>query len=606
MNTIRQQTMIDKKSHTARNNNRPTISACMIVKNEEKFLTQCLTSIKGAVDEIIIVDTGSTDRTVDIAHSFGANVYHHPWNNSFSEARNHSLKYASGDWILQIDADETLEQADIPLLYKFINNDSYNVLFVAIYNELPGGSAKHYFQRIFRRGKAHFEGIVHNQLLFEGKALQSEIRFYHYGYNLSDHEMQKKYKRTGDLLRQQLAENPDNLFVMANLVRNYRNEYDFDKVIDLAENGLKISATQTDLVSKNQRQRLSIDLAHAFLNKNLVEKAELVCKKALIENSDSFDILLVLGEVLMKKGVYNDALPCFKKYLILKEKENKEPAFFLLSSDFYHYEPTVYNHIGECYKHLGQIREAVVAYKNAIKLNNKSPLYYSNLIDLYISQNRLSDAKDLAFAAKKSGIANHLIYLLLGKIYTIEGKINDAIVACKQSISMDNSNIPAHVCLINLLIQINHLDEAGELLKNMLSLYPDEFTFLCLLERIKYKEGKRESPVLFVRNILQSNPPDQNIYLQLGDLCMEMKEYAIAIEVFERYLTTTSKANATVIANIAVCYAKQGKLEPALFGFQAALKLDPNCSCALQNLAALKTTYQGCVTNHVRKAALNS
>ncbi|KAB2836597.1 MAG: glycosyltransferase [Candidatus Brocadia sp.] len=581
--------MMDKERQAALNNNRPTLSACMIVKNEEKFLSQCLTSIKGAVDEIIIVDTGSTDKTVEIAHSFGANIYRHPWNNSFSEARNHSLKYAKGDWILQIDADEILEQADIPLLHKFINNASYNVIFVAIYNELPGGCAKHYFQRIFRRGKAHFEGIVHNQLIFEGKALQAEIRFYHYGYNLSEQDMQKKYKRSGDLLRQQLAENPDNLFVMANLVRNYRNEYDFDKVIALAENGLKISTSQTDLVSKNQRQRLSIDLAHALLNKNLIDKAELVCKKALTENSDSFDILLVLGEVFMKKGVYNDALPCFKKYLILKERENKEPTFFLLSSDFYQYEHTVYNHIGECYKHLGQIHAAIVAYKKAIKLNNKNPLYYSNLIDLYLSQDRLSDAKDLAFATTKSGIANHLIYLLLGKIYAIEGKINDAIDACKQSIRIDSSNIPAHVYLINLLIEVHHLDEASETLKSMLSLYPEEFIFLCLLERIKYRKGNRESPLCFVRNILQSDPPDHHIYLQLGDLCMEMEQYTTAIGVLEKYLKKTSNADAKVIANIAVCYAKQGKLNPALFGFQAALKLDPNCRCALQNLATLQT-----------------
>jgi len=189
--------MIDKERRAALNNNRPTLSACMIVKNEEKFLSQCLTSMKGAVDEIIVVDTGSTDTTVEIARSFGANVYHHPWNNSFSEARNHSLKYARGDWILQIDADETLEQSDIPLLHKLINDNSYNVIFVAIYNELPGGCAKHYFQRIFRRGKAYFEGIVHNQLIFEGKVLQSEIRFYHYGYNLSGQEMQKSIKGQG-------------------------------------------------------------------------------------------------------------------------------------------------------------------------------------------------------------------------------------------------------------------------------------------------------------------------------------------------------------------------------------------------------------------------
>ena len=88
--------------------NHHTISACMIVKNEEKLLPTCLKSIKDYVDEIVIVDTGSTDQTVSIAESFGARVYHHPWENNFSKHRNQSFSYAKGDWIFYIDADEEL------------------------------------------------------------------------------------------------------------------------------------------------------------------------------------------------------------------------------------------------------------------------------------------------------------------------------------------------------------------------------------------------------------------------------------------------------------------------------------------------------------------
>src|SRR3989338_10012371 len=157
MTTTNHQTVSNNgRSLVKTSRDRPTLSACMIVKNEEKFLAQCLQSIKNAVDEIIVVDTGSTDRTVEIAQSFGAKIYYHPWRNSFSEARNHSLSYATCDWILQIDADEALEQSDIPLLHKLIQTDSYNAIYVAIYSELPGGQSKHYYSRVFRRGKARF------------------------------------------------------------------------------------------------------------------------------------------------------------------------------------------------------------------------------------------------------------------------------------------------------------------------------------------------------------------------------------------------------------------------------------------------------------------
>ena len=88
------------------------LSLCMIVKDEEEMLPRCLAAVKPAVDEMIVVDTGSTDRTVEIAESFGARVLHHEWTGSFSDARNVSLEAATGDWIIYLDADEVLVEED--------------------------------------------------------------------------------------------------------------------------------------------------------------------------------------------------------------------------------------------------------------------------------------------------------------------------------------------------------------------------------------------------------------------------------------------------------------------------------------------------------------
>ena len=79
-----------------------------MVKDEEKLLPQCLKSIQDHVDEIIVVDTGSRDNTIAIAESYGARVYHHPWEDHFSKHRNQSLEYAGGSWLFIIDADEEL------------------------------------------------------------------------------------------------------------------------------------------------------------------------------------------------------------------------------------------------------------------------------------------------------------------------------------------------------------------------------------------------------------------------------------------------------------------------------------------------------------------
>jgi len=107
-----------------------TISLCMIVKNEEKFLEQCLQSVQGLVDEIIIVDTGSTDKTKEIARRFTDKVYDFQWCDDFSAARNESLKHATGDWILVLDADEVIDPADIPIIKEALYEpySSYNLI----------------------------------------------------------------------------------------------------------------------------------------------------------------------------------------------------------------------------------------------------------------------------------------------------------------------------------------------------------------------------------------------------------------------------------------------------------------------------------------------
>jgi GT2 family glycosyltransferase/Flp pilus assembly protein TadD len=100
--------------------NKCTLSLCMIVKNEEQHLARCLLSAKPAVDEMIIVDTGSTDRTKDIARVYGAKVFDFPWANDFSVARNRSLSEASGDWILVLDADEVISPLDYAALERIV------------------------------------------------------------------------------------------------------------------------------------------------------------------------------------------------------------------------------------------------------------------------------------------------------------------------------------------------------------------------------------------------------------------------------------------------------------------------------------------------------
>jgi glycosyltransferase involved in cell wall biosynthesis len=101
---------------------KPAASCCMIIKDEEKYLARCLASVKPIVDEIIVVDTGSADRSKDIAIAFGARVYDYEWQNDFAAARNYSLKKASGDWILIMDGDEVISSLDYQNFSRIVKN----------------------------------------------------------------------------------------------------------------------------------------------------------------------------------------------------------------------------------------------------------------------------------------------------------------------------------------------------------------------------------------------------------------------------------------------------------------------------------------------------
>ncbi|MGD8992819.1 MAG: tetratricopeptide repeat protein, partial [Desulfobacterales bacterium] len=108
--------MQEKSDHLA-------VSLCMIVKNEEKYLAQCLASVKPIVDEMIVVDTGSSDKTKDIARAFGAKVYDHEWRDDFAEARNFSIRKANGHWIFIMDADEVISPQDYNQFLKIVGKE---------------------------------------------------------------------------------------------------------------------------------------------------------------------------------------------------------------------------------------------------------------------------------------------------------------------------------------------------------------------------------------------------------------------------------------------------------------------------------------------------
>jgi tetratricopeptide (TPR) repeat protein len=167
------------------------ISLCMIVRDEEEMLPRSLDAVRPFVDELIIVDTGSVDRTREIATERGATVVDFAWNGSFSDARNESLRHATGDWILWLDADEVLVADDGPQLRDLARRTWVEGWHVVEHHLLDddGSAATHAPMRLFRRRAQHaWRGAIHEQVAWslptwlEGRVRRSTVRIDHFGY----------------------------------------------------------------------------------------------------------------------------------------------------------------------------------------------------------------------------------------------------------------------------------------------------------------------------------------------------------------------------------------------------------------------------------------
>lgn len=191
------------------------ISACYIAKNEAKNLAKSIKSLKNQVNEIVVVDTGSTDNTMNVARKLGAKVYSFPWQDDFSKARNFALSKAKGDWLILLDADEYFTAKTACNIRQVIRQaQQVDGLLVQLVNhDVDKAEVQNYFNalRIVRKQVGlHYEGMIHEELKLSGdntmKLAQvpaNMLEIYHTGYATS--VSQQKIKRNLQMLQQAVA-----------------------------------------------------------------------------------------------------------------------------------------------------------------------------------------------------------------------------------------------------------------------------------------------------------------------------------------------------------------------------------------------------------------
>lgn len=317
------------------------LSIAMIVKNEEKNMERCLkaiTPLDGKIDyEIIIVDTGSIDNTINIAKKYTEKVYKHKWTNDFAEMRNLSISYCKGDWILVIDADEVLENPNELVAFFKEKYKSYNSAVVKLNNYtsddmyIIGGLI-----RLFKNDENfYYIGRVHEQPICKKPTCITNITFNHYGYCRNDYElMQYKYERNIKLLLKDLEEGKDKVYTLFQLCQTYSMAKKTNEALKCIDKAYNVVKNKKDLREDVRYLYVDRQLAIELYGIGNYERTIEVCKQAVSLSDKFIDFYYLLAQSNKMLKNYKEAEKYFDVYFKLYESNKREYIDYITVTDF--------------------------------------------------------------------------------------------------------------------------------------------------------------------------------------------------------------------------------------------------------------------------------
>ena len=378
----------------------------LIVKNEGAVLERCLKNIRLYADQIVVTDTGSTDDTVAIALRYADRVLFHEWQDSFSESRNFSLQFSTTEWVCWIDADEMIVPETADKLDNLLRmHGTAKTIFCALLSDLPDGRcSKHYLPKIFRCRTAHFEGIVHNQLVHDVPVIMSDVAFRHTGYNLDEKTMKQKRERTANLLRQQIADDPEDSFALMNLARTQLGDSDYSESLGTAMRGLA-----SDKTTGPCREMLLYNQAICGIHLKDYQMAESACWEGLDLNFENLDLTFLLAWSSIRSEEWTKAIVYFERYLILRKTQETDGFNFLIL-DFWDAREQALNYIGVAHRALKNYEAAANAHRRAIALNQSDIIAWKQLALTYQTAKEPEKARRVISKIIDLGIADSEVW----------------------------------------------------------------------------------------------------------------------------------------------------------------------------------------------------
>jgi glycosyltransferase involved in cell wall biosynthesis len=320
------------------------LSFALMVKDEKEHLERCLTSTLPFNAEIVVLDTGSSDNTVDIAKKFTNQVFHQKWQDDFSLHRNKSFSLANGEWIFQIDADEQI----------VFENERTPAIFLEYIQQLPPEvtavgfplrdfrlstntyAAEFDVARCFRRGTVTYNRKIHNRPDFDGQITYFDAMYLkHYGYDLTEEQRKVKAQRTIRLLLESVEENPNDHESHFYLCQSYKqlNEDNAKSI----EYGLKYIEMMKDIPPANFNQAIFHTMAALYFEQGDMEKSGQMIKRGIANNDKNPDLWFDTLKIAVKEKNMKAIASSSQQYVTAIRNLRKTRTTTNLGGQFFFY-----------------------------------------------------------------------------------------------------------------------------------------------------------------------------------------------------------------------------------------------------------------------------
>jgi GT2 family glycosyltransferase/tetratricopeptide (TPR) repeat protein/2-polyprenyl-3-methyl-5-hydroxy-6-metoxy-1,4-benzoquinol methylase len=497
--------VLQPKEQILRPHSEQSISLCMIVRDEEAHIADCLKSIKPYVDEMIVVDTGSKDRTLEIARSLGAKVIETTWSDSFSAARNVSLEHATGDWIIWMDADDVIDEESGKALRQCIEQADERILGFIAQVHCPAGPGEEGetivdHVKLFRnRSDLRFELRIHEQILPSlrragGEIARAPIHVRHTHYDHSPEGQQKKRQRDQRLLELDLAENPEHPFVHFNMGMTALHEKDYPRAITHLRKSVDLSAPQDSQVRKAYAL-----LASAYRALDKPQEALQVCQEARKVYPDDIELLFNEALAWQMAGDLQRAEQTFLHLL-----SNKPKGDYLASVDTGIFSYKARHNLGAVCEQLGKPANAEGCWRQVVAEQSDFLPSWLALGELLISQGRKDDLENLTRQAERCDSV--MAYLLRGRAALKQGDLLKAEASFRDAVEKEPHTEEGCRFLSHTLLQRGERREVESILRHLIELAPDDGEAHHNLASLLLEQGRASEAVMHYQHAIRLRP----------------------------------------------------------------------------------------------------